>query len=203
RSATDCGACSAFGVDTTAASTSGSAASASQSVVTLAMPWRPANARAVSSWWFATATISWPFSRTARAWKSWIQPHPNSATLIDRSSGRGSRPGSLALHAGERDPFDEGLLGDEEQDDHRQHEQDGGGHLQVPQHAAMRPRELLQPDAQRPDLRVVDRVEERQEEVVPAVEELEQGHGDDRGLRGLHHHVPHDLQLVGPVHARG
>ena len=42
--ATDCGAWSAFGVDTMAASTSGSAASASQSVVTRGIPWRSANA---------------------------------------------------------------------------------------------------------------------------------------------------------------
>ena len=82
--AADCGAWSALGVDTTAASISGSAASASQSVVTRGIPYRSANARAVSSRWFATATISSPCSSTPRAWKSWIHPQPNSATRVMR-----------------------------------------------------------------------------------------------------------------------
>jgi hypothetical protein len=53
-----CGACSALGVATTAASTAGSATSDSQPVVTSGIPYRPARAAALSSRQLATATSS-------------------------------------------------------------------------------------------------------------------------------------------------
>jgi multiple sugar transport system ATP-binding protein len=46
---------------------------------------------------------------------------------VAAAAGRGS-----ALHAGERDPLDEHPLGEEEEHDHRQHEDQGGRHRQVP-----------------------------------------------------------------------
>src|SRR5437870_819463 len=97
---------------------------------------------------------------------------PGSIRIRSAPPARGS-----AFHTGERDAFDECLLREEEQDDHREHEHDGGGHLLVPQNPTMDRGELLQPHRERPDLVVVERVDQRAEEVVPAIEELEEAHG--------------------------
>ena len=63
--------------------------------------------------------------------------------------------------------------------------------------------ELLQSDRKRPDLVVVQRIDQRSEEVVPGIEELEQAHRRDRRLRNPDDDVPHDLELVRAVHPCG
>src|SRR6476661_4707817 len=191
RKAIDCWEWSALGVAMMTAWIASPFVSARQSVVTRAIECRSASVRALSSRWFAIATSSAPgYASTPRAWKSWIQPDPISAT----------RTGS-AFHTGQRDAFDECLLRDQEQEDHGQDEDDGGGHLLVVLHPAMDRRELLQPDRERPDLVVVERVDQGTEEIVPSVEELEQSDGCDRRFRHLHDDVPHDLELIRAVHA--
>src|SRR6478672_11196148 len=193
RRAIDCSAWSALGVAMMTAWIASPSMSARQSVVTRGIAYRSASVRALSSRWFAIATSSAPrYASTPRAWKSWIQPDPISAT----------RTGS-AFHTGQRDAFDECLLSEQEQHDHRQHEHDRGGHLLVPQDPTMDRGELLQPYRERPDLVVVERVDQWTEEVVPCVEELEESDGRDRGLRDFHDHVPHDLELVRAVDPGG
>src|SRR6185369_14653348 len=184
-----CGAWSAFGVATTAASMSGSAASASQSVVTRGIAYRSANVRALSSRWFVTATSSSPCAITPRAWKSWIQPHPNRATRVTDGS---------PLDAGERHTFDERALGQEEQDDDGQHEHERRRHRQVPL-GAVPLLELRETDRQRPQLLVLPQEQERREQIVPVVEEVEQRHRGDRRLGQRDDHARHDLELARAV----
>lgn len=80
-----------------------------------------------------------------------------------------------------RDALDEYPLSKQEQNDHRHHGEQGGGHGQVPVGLEL-PSELRQPQRQRPYVLVLDQVEERRKEVVPRIRELEQRDRSDGGL---------------------
>src|SRR5215212_2249762 len=170
---------------------------------------RPARA---SRWWSGGCGGARPGpAGTARA--SWPPP-PARPPGARGPPGRGSRPPSRSptarsaggpgprpstLDPGEGDPFAEHLLAEEEDDQHRDGEQQGPGHLEVPQDPAGQGGELSQGHGQGPAVGVVAGVQQRVEEVVPGVEELEQGHRGDRRLGQGYDHPGQDLQVAGPV----
>src|SRR3712207_3525987 len=80
------------------------------------------------------------------------------------------------------DALDEGALGEEEEEDDRCDDDRGGGHQHVPLRAAVLA--LVELEAERQGERLlVGQVEERSQEVVPDVEEVEERDDRERGLR--------------------
>src|SRR5262245_2438190 len=112
----------------------------------------------------------------------------------------GARRSASSLDPGQCHASDEGLLGEEEDDDDRQHDDQGGGHGQVPLHA-MQVTEGCQAERQGPVVRVLARIEQRPEVVVPGEEEHEQRRRGDAGFRQWQDDLPHDAQLRAAVRA--
>ena len=86
-------------------------------------------------------------------------------------------------------------------DDHRRHHEQRRRHRQVPLHLVQRA-ELRQPDRSDPVVGVLADVQQRQEEVVPGVENREQRHRGDRRLREPQHDGRQDAELAAAVDAR-
>ena len=80
---------------------------------------------------------------------------------------------ALPFHSSCGDALDEGFLGDEEEGDHGEDDQDGGGHEELPGGAAGLGLEELQGQGQG-EILTVDQVDEGAQEIVPGAHEGEE-----------------------------
>src|SRR5262245_8278578 len=137
----------------------------------LARPPITASRSAFGSTSTSSSTAGRPGSRRAMPSTSsgvYVDPPPTTVSLIAPLQAEGPRSAS-SLDPRERHALDEGLLGEEEQDDDRQHDDQRGGHGQVPLHS-MQVTEGRQAERQRPVVRVLTGIEQRPEIVVPGEE---------------------------------
>src|SRR5215204_5115755 len=151
-------------------------------------------------------------------------PHPDgptrirnspSATWRVRSSTATTGPGytfvtwsnatraiALALQTLGGDAAHEVPLGEQEQDDHRQHRHDVGGRDEVPLRV-VGSLEGREPELQRERVLVGEDRHERPQEVVPGPQELNHGQRRERRQRQRDDDAQQDRQARGAVDARG
>lgn len=133
------------------------------------------------------------------------QPLTPIAKSPNRQITKSVRPGrrTLPLHPAQRQPADELLLRDEEENDAGQHGHDARGHEVVRlAEVAVLVLEGIQRDGQRHVLLGLQ-INERAEEVVPRGDEGEDGgDGDDRLADGQHD-LPPDAEVAAAIHAGG
>src|SRR5687768_3851321 len=108
---------------------------------------------------------------------------------------------NLTLHARHDHAFDEVLLRQEENDNHRQQYRDAGGHQEVLL-GAVQVLERVEADGQRLFLHAL-RVDQRAEEVVPVADERKHRDRRQGGLAGGQSDVQEDLEDVATIEPGG